>query len=414
LLAVLLGVQGAPEWWEYDVIAANLASGEGHVFDRDGLVYLAYAPPLWSYVLAVLQITLGSSRTWIQILQSLLCFGSALVYGRLAERMTGRAGVGLLTSLLVAWQPSLLYYSVVKSDPLPCNVLLVGLILLSAADRGAPPSPSRAATFGSLVALGVLSRGTPVVALPLVLAALSYRWRGASLKPALSALFSFALVLAPWLARNWVILGAPLITSTAGENFWNGNHEAAYSRVSERDGRPATLVAPENTRLPESVRLVLAERSEAALNDAFMAEAWRFIGAHPEQAFDLFVGKMRTFWWRIESDPRDYPPAASLAYEWIYRIELGLALLGAAVVLLKQRGPSPAPDRVAAALALGLMVSISVLQSAFYVQGRHRFMIEPLLLIFTATGLFALHHGFRKNPQVSREGGTSPSAGVGF
>mgnify|MGYP003476619282 CR=1 FL=1 len=34
------------------------------------------------------------------------------------------------------------------------------------------------------------------------------------------------------------------------------------------------------------------------------------------------------------------------------------------------------------------MVAVSILQSAFYVQGRHRFLIEPLLLMFmTAVSL---------------------------
>jgi len=108
LLAVLLGVVGEPERWEYDVIAANIAGGSGHVYDRLGFVYAAYAPPLWSGILAVLLVTLGEVRIAIQAIQALLCFGVAVACSVLARRITGDDAASLLTGILVALQPSLL------------------------------------------------------------------------------------------------------------------------------------------------------------------------------------------------------------------------------------------------------------------------------------------------------------------
>jgi len=229
-----------------------------------------------------------------------------------------------------------------------------------------------------------------VVALPLVLVVLTIRWRQTALKPFSVTLIAFTLCLAPWLVRNRLILGTPLITSTAGENFWNGNHEGSFSRAVESERGLLTHVAPSNPLLPETVRRVLAAGSEADRNEVFMDEAWRFIRARPGEALTRFARKMLTFWWRIDSDPRDYPRAASVAYEVIYRIELCLAVFGVATLFSnRHRKPRP-PDLTATGLALGLMVSISLLQSAFYVQGRHRFMIEPALLIFTALGAVRL------------------------
>lgn len=136
-----------------------------------------------------------------------------------------------------------------------------------------------------------------------------------------------------------------------------------------------------------------------------MSEAWRFIRAEPLEAADLFARKMRTFWWRIESDPRDYPRAASIAYAVIYRSELAFALFGAFVVFRRRDAASIHPDRRAAALVLGLMLALSLLQSAFYVQGRHRFLIEPLLLVFTAIALSTLaRRGPAESPTSRREG----------
>lgn len=387
LLAHYLAVYGTPERWEYDVIATNIANGEGHIYDRRGFVYAAYAPPLWSYILAALHSLPGNTGLSIQVVQAILCLGSALTCAGLARRMAGDDRVGWIAGLMVALQPSLLYYSVVKSDPLALTLFLLGLIAVSATTLAAQPGDRRAVTFGILTGLGVLARGTPGVALPVVLTALLIRWRLRGLRPIAIAALAFALTLAPWLARNLAVLGAPLVTSTTGENFWRGNHEGAGGNVLDLDGGEITRIVPTNPALPEAIRVVLANGTEVERHRVFGAEAWRFIASHPGAALELFARKMRTFWWRIESDPADYSPLISAAYEVIYRAELALALIGMFFVFRPPGTAAPAPDRMAAGMAVALMIAISVLQSAFYVQGRHRFLIEPLLLIFTACGL---------------------------
>ena len=223
-LAARLGVVGEPERWEYDVIAANIVAGSGHVYDRLGFVYAAYAPPLWSGMLAALLVVTGDARIAIQVLQAFFCFGAAVTCGGLARRITGDETTGLLTGLLVALQPSLLYYSVAKSDPLPLNVLLLGLIAAAATALIEEPGDRRALVFGFLTGLGVLSRGTPAVALPLVVLALFVRRRRGARRAALVSTAAVVLCLTPWLIRNLVVLGGPVFTSTTGENFWRGNH----------------------------------------------------------------------------------------------------------------------------------------------------------------------------------------------
>ncbi len=364
-----------------------MASGSGHVYHRSGFVYVAYSPPIWSYVLALLLKLPGSTGTGIQVLQSILCFASSITYATLARRISGNPTVGLFTGLVVALQPSLLFYSVVKSDPLPLNVLLLGLIAQGGADLILKPHPGGAAAFGVLLAAGVLSRGTPIVALPVVAVWLVVRWRRQAAIPLMVMVTTLALGVAPWLIRNERLLGRALITTTAGENFWRGNHEGASGGVLDENGGQITTLLPSNEALPSTIRSVLRSGTELDRQDIFMNEALSFIREKPGLASSLFLRKMRTFWWKIESDASDYSPFASLAYEVIYRMELALALLGGFVLLRSPREATPAPDRTAAGFALAVMIAISVLQSGFYVQGRHRFLIEPLLLMFTACGI---------------------------
>jgi hypothetical protein len=196
------------------------------------------------------------------------------------------------------------------------------------------------------------------------------------------------LCLAPWLIRNVAVLGAPVLTSTTGENFWRGNHEGAGGGVLDLNGGEITRIEATNEALPPAIRTVVATGTEMQRHEVFMSEAWRFIRAEPLEALGLFARKARIFWWSLESDPRDYPRTASIAYAVLYRTELAFALLGAFLVF-RSRG-EPSPDRRAAVVVLALIAGIGILQSAFYVQGRHRFLVEPLLLIFTAIGATAV------------------------
>jgi hypothetical protein len=187
------------------------------------------------------------------------------------------------------------------------------------------------------------------------------------------------------------VVGEPLITSTSSENFWRGNNELATGGVLDTAGWPLSTLSPDigpYTPFSPAIREVLAGGSEADRHRVFLAEAWRFIGTHPDRALSLFIKKLTIFWWRIEST--EYSSAMAGLYEWIYRIELGLALVG--LIALLRRAPETAGGSKPAALGLvlALMLGISLLQSAFYVQGRHRFLIEPLLLIFTACGAAAV------------------------
>ncbi|MEO8500024.1 MAG: glycosyltransferase family 39 protein [Vicinamibacteria bacterium] len=399
-LAVFLGIVGEPERWEYDVIAGNIVAGSGHVYDRLGFVYAAYSPPLWSVLLAALRGLFGEARGSIQVLQGLLCLGAAVTYGNLARRISGDARTGALAALLVALQPSLLFYSVVKSDPLPLNVLLLGMIVVLGIDVVNEPTPRLAARFGVLLGLGVLSRGTPVVALPIVAVALLGRFAGQALRTLGVIAVAFALCLAPWLIRNVLLLGVPVITTTAGENFWRGNHAGATGGVQDENGGQITHLIVSNPDLPEPIRTGLTGRSEVERDRLFGLEGWRFIREKPKAAMELFTRKLRRFWWQIDSDPRDYLQENAIAYEAVYRLELALAVLGMWLAVRSKPDRADPRERRAAFLSIAVMIAVSLLQCAFYVQGRHRFLIEPLLLLFMAIGLTALV----RRGKLTREG----------
>ena len=72
-------------------------------------------------------------------------------------------------------------------------------------------------------------------------------------------------------------------------------------------------------------------------------------------------------------------------YAIYYGFVFALATVGA--VQLLSSGEQP---RTFALFLLWSFVGLSIAQSFFYVEGRHRWELEPLLLVFTASGVASL------------------------
>ncbi|MDH4158447.1 MAG: glycosyltransferase family 39 protein, partial [candidate division Zixibacteria bacterium] len=86
--------------WEWaQEIATKSFWGEGAYFRA----------PLYPYFLAALALVTGNSVFWAKLLQSLLCFGTAIFIYRLAERLFGRT-TAVVSGLMYAFYGTLVFY----------------------------------------------------------------------------------------------------------------------------------------------------------------------------------------------------------------------------------------------------------------------------------------------------------------
>ena len=90
-----------------------------------------------------------------------------------------------------------------------------------------------------------------------------------------------------------------------------------------------------------------------------------------------------------------YPGGWLAIYKVYYSLVLGFALLGLAIGLRSSR---PA-TREGAVLFVLLASSVSLTQALFYVEGRHRWQLEPLMLTLAAVGILAV---VEAKPLISR------------
>lgn len=175
----------------------------------------AYRPPLYPLLLVPF---VATPRPAFAIALLHLFLGAAtigLTY-RLARRWRLAPGASLLAAALVAWDPILLHQStLVMTETLATLLAVLALLALTRlSDTG---TTRDAALAGTCLALAALARPTFLVVFALALVAWPLLAPRARWLPTSAALLVAAsVVLAPWVVRNWIHFGRPIVATTHG------------------------------------------------------------------------------------------------------------------------------------------------------------------------------------------------------
>ena len=181
--------------------------------------------PLYPLVLAGL-VKLGAGGADAQrLLGAFTGAGTIAAAGLLGRRLAGER-VGLLAAGLAAVYPTL----VAADGALMTESLyemLAALSLVAAYRLRDSPGAGRALVLGAIVGLAALTRGEALSSFPLLLLPLVRHPGG--LRAAAMACVAFAVVLAPWTARNWIEFDRPVLVATeGGETLEGANCNPVY------------------------------------------------------------------------------------------------------------------------------------------------------------------------------------------
>ncbi len=205
----------------YHSLAAAVGDGRGmvHPFPLGYPHATAFRPPLYPLLLGGVYAVTGPKLGAAQVLNVALGTGVVVLASLFAWRLAGgRAGV--VTGLLAAVYPPLVF-----NDGLPLSeplglLLLAAMVLLLASHRTV-----WVGVIGGLLLLTRPSAQFFVVVLAVwVVGRLG--WRRASL-----FVVCMALVVTPWVVRNWVRFGTPVLVTSNGFNL-----NAIYSPESKLSG----------------------------------------------------------------------------------------------------------------------------------------------------------------------------------
>jgi 4-amino-4-deoxy-L-arabinose transferase-like glycosyltransferase len=227
------------EWafaYEMGRIGQWLAEGKGVTLD--GSSPTARFPPLYPLFVGGVFYLLGpftkAAAVSLFMFQSVCSALIAICLASLGSRLLGRT-TGIIAGLIWAFYPAAIFYSVVRIWYCELALLLVLSVTMIAVTTGYSPTFRRIAIMGALSGLTVLTDSTMVIYLPLLLIWMLFARRVQWPRLiGLAAVWTITagVVTSPWILRNWLQLGSPvLLKSNLGSELLFGTETDGRRRI---------------------------------------------------------------------------------------------------------------------------------------------------------------------------------------
>ncbi|HTM09557.1 MAG TPA: tetratricopeptide repeat protein [Verrucomicrobiae bacterium] len=362
----------------YDLWAHRIRAGD---WIGQGVFYQA---PLYPYFLAGFEFFFGHDIWRIRVAQAALGAAACpLVY--IAGRDFFSRAVGIAAALLMTFYAPAIFYAALV-DKTALDPVLVALLLVILRPGSAAFSAARA--LGAGVVLGVLGLSRENA---LVWTAFVPFWIAQhSARRFITAAFfvaGVALILLPVGLRNFAVGGyfTPT-TAQAGPNFFIGNNPAAdgsYGSIRRVTG---------DLQFEEAEATWLAEQaagrslSPGEVSRYWFGRSWQFIQSEPVAWAKLTARKWLLAWNAREIEDSDdfyiYQRWSMLAaaLDWIdtFATLAPLAALGCALLWSERRRLW---------LLYFMTLSFALTVALFFIFGRYRFPVVPLLALFAGAGV---------------------------
>ncbi|MCI5058073.1 MAG: glycosyltransferase family 39 protein [Flavobacteriales bacterium] len=226
-------------------------------------------------------------------------------------------------------------------------------------------------------AFSILNRASMIVLIfPLV-----YLIMKASIKPRFAIIFILIAILPSsiWILRNYQHYKEISFNSTMGQNLWIGNLPTTEGTATMGDKLNYYNF------LPKQDWETILTLSPPKQSKYFIDKWWNSVLTHPKNAVVLYFKKINNFWLFRDH----YSTSFSKWFIFLYKLYALLILFALILSFTIHRSKEKW-------LLLSFVILISLFQAFFYVETRHRMLIEPLLyLIIAQTPLEKLNTRFK-------------------
>jgi 4-amino-4-deoxy-L-arabinose transferase-like glycosyltransferase len=368
-LAVMGGREPRGDGREFHLLA-NVLADTGRYLQPFQHLYLHHTvpttekPPLYPAVLALFSWVGLDSYAAHRVVSCVLGASAVVLIGMLGRRVAGDR-IGLLAGAIAAVYPALwMLDASLRSESL--YLPLIALVLLLAYER-------RFVWLGIALGLAALTRSEALLLVPLLLLFMP-RPR---LRPALVVVACCFVVIAPWLARNWITFDQPTgISTNEGGLFAGANCHSAY--YTPLIGTWACF--PRNDPVWGENEAVISGHLRSRAFDYATDHAGRVpavVGVRVLRVWDLWSPADAS---RLEASIADRHIDAQRATMASLYLLIPFALAGA--VVLRRRG-EPIGILVAALVFVTLVAALS------YGSTRFRVAAEPAIVVLASVGIAA-------------------------
>ena len=378
---VLFGVfagKDAVETYEYSRLAENMSENRGYTIDYLHTTYRSFALPLYPGLITMIYKLSGVSNSPVIYFQIGLSLFSCVIVFLIARRISD-SGAAFIAALLCAVHPGLIIYSIKKIHAINLDIFLFLSAILLTMKLKEKPTLRKAIFLGGVLGVAFLSRPLLVVFLVAILWLFAYLKQSFLKKARLAVTITLVMMIPVsfWLIRNFLVHNGKLVlTTTDTVVFWIGNNSNATGTVYNTDG---TSIFSGDKELFDKV---VSLDDELEIRDLYAKEAVKFIKNDPAKFIALYFKKLVYFWWFTPASGILYPSSYLLLYRVFYLFILSLAAVGLGYLFTEKKR-----DMANVYLLLFSTLSISLFQALYYVDGRHRWGIEPILMIFSSIGV---------------------------
>ena len=385
LVAAVQPVHPVGDMAQYRAIALNLVRGHGYAQTPGEPT--AQRVPLYPLFQAAIYAALGPSAQPLRAAQVLIAAATLLLVYGLGATLGGRRA-GAWAAAAAALYPATMFYAQALLSETLFTFFVIGAAWCAVSGR-------RPVGAGALIGLAALTRPIGLMLGP-ALAAAAW-WPRRNWKHPTLLLAAMLLALSPWVMRNEIALGRPLVADlTGGKNLLIGCNPYAGAREQGR-------------RLFAAAASPLAGiTGEVALDRAARRAALTYLGAHPGRIALLAPFRLAAFW-GLDREPlylyREGYFGRRPWLRWPLAVAglglaplLGLALVGAAGADPSTGSGSPLRSRTGASRAQprgdpraaplwAAMAALWLPHALLFAEPRFHFPLTPLLAVFAGLAL---------------------------
>ena len=274
--------QGIGNFWVngytfFFAFAQSIAAGRGFAVANG--VPTAFRVPLYPILLAGL--TFGHHWFWpIVLVQSLIGAATCVCAGLLTQQMfpgaRGRRAAALAAAITAIYPYYVVHDTALQETSLFTLLTLVAVLLALRVARTGTRLP--AISCGLVLGLDVLTR-SPIAPFALLVPL----WLVARCRVAqgLICALMLGITISPWLIRNDLLTGEPVLTTEAGFELWNGNNPMLFDYYPMQSIDASIAANVDALSAQDQQELAQLGNNEAAVDHWYQQKALTYMRAHP-------------------------------------------------------------------------------------------------------------------------------------
>ena len=363
--------------WAKDILAGDWLSLEYGVL---------WKPPLYPYLLAIVYAIFGTNIFTAKLIQVLAALAGYYVLYLIGRQHFGSVVAGLGLCMASLYGTFIHFEGELEVVTMVTFFNILALYLLSKDPLNAGPLQWFGA--GLVLALSALVRPTILLFVPMALVWIFFIFHrvsslGKALKPAILVTLGVVLLIAPVTIRNYVVgKELVLISGNGGISLYLGNNADYEENLAIREGLMWDRLVTEPFRALGKNTLTFPEEDRY-----WVSKVKDFLREDPAAFTELLLKKAALFWHGYEIKRNK-----DIYFAKRYSVILGLPLLGFAMVApLALLGMALSASRWRELMLLYLYVLYMLLTTViFFVCGRYRLPVVPILILFSGFALYWL------------------------